>query len=114
MDKKSAMAMVNEHVGCQLLTAENTSVVNVNNSKDVWWVNVDPRKFERELHVVLVKDRDSGLIWLRIAPGSISAPEDVFRLKEDGRVDFEISRDMKDVKSGGTRYDFTRHVEWDG
>ena len=118
MDKGPAMAQVNEHVGHQLLRGDNTSFANVNSKKDVWWVNVDPRKFERELHLVLAKDGDSGLIWLRIAPGSIAAPEHVFRVRQDnGYVDFEISSDpdryMKDVKSGGTEYDFAPHVEYE-
>ena len=110
------MARVNEHVGYPLLRDDNTSFANINSKKDVWWVNVNPRKFRHELHIILVKDGDSGLIWLRIAPSSISAPEDVFRVKQDnGYVDFEISshpeRYMKDVRSGGTEYDFSRHVE---
>ena len=118
MKKKSAIAKVNEHVGQPLLNYGNTSFANVNSGKDVWWVNVNPGKFEHELHIILVKDEDEGLIWLRIAPGSISAPEDVFRVKKDnGYFDFEIScspeRYLKDVKSGGTEYDFTRHVEYE-
>lgn len=118
MNKQSAMAMVNEHVGSQLLTVSNTNFANVNSQKDVWWINVNPAKFVHELHIVLAKDGDGGLIWLRIAAGSISAPEDVFRVRKDtGYFDFEISsrpeRYLKDVKSGGTEYDFTPHVEYE-
>ena len=119
IDKKSAMARINEHVGCQLLKPDNTRFANVNSAKkDVWWVNVPLDKFRNELHLVLVKDGGNGLVWLRVAPGSISAPEDMFRVRKDkGYVDLEISslpeRYLKDVKSGGKEYDFTRHVEYE-
>lgn len=118
MNKQSAMAMVNEHVGSKLLTDNNTNFANINSRKDVWWINVDPAKFVHELHIILAKDGDGGLIWLRIAAGSIPASEDVFRVKKDnGYFDFEISshpeRYLKDVKSGGTEYDFTPHVEYE-
>ena len=82
MDKKAAMAKVNRHVGHKLLTIRNTVFSKVNSGgKDVWWASPDLRKFSRELHVILVKRGGSGLIWLRIAAGSIPAPETVFKVK---------------------------------
>ena len=39
MDKRSAMAMVNEHWGSRLLDGGNTSFANINASKPVWWIN---------------------------------------------------------------------------
>ena len=116
------MTKINQHVGDQLLRTDNTIFASISSKKDVWWLTVDTRKFRRELHVILVKNGDSGLIWLRIAPGSISAPKDVFRFrvkKKNDCVDCEISshpddrRYMRDIRSGGTEYDFTRHVEYE-
>ena len=118
LDKTSAMAKVNEHMGRELLSHHNTIFANINSAKDVWWLNVHPRKFGSDLHIILMKQGGSGLIWLRITAGFISAPEEVFRVRPDnGLVDVEISsrrqRYMKDVKNGGTGYDFRRHVEYE-
>ena len=118
MDKKQAMAKVNKHVGCRLLNHHNTTFAKVNSAKDVWWINVAPRKLRSDWHIILIKKRGNSLIWLRVPAGSISAPEKVFRVRQDkGCIDLEISshcqRYMKDVKSGGTGYDFSRHVEYE-
>ena len=118
MDKKSAMAKVNEHLGYSLLVNGNTSLANVNSAKDVWWFNISPRKFERDLHIILVKEKDSGLIWLRIKGNSIPTPTKVFTVRQDnGYIDLEISSRppyyMTDVKGGGKGYDFSRHIEYE-
>ena len=116
MDKQSAIAMVNGHLGHKLLNQRNTSFANINASKDVWWIDINPRKFYSDLHILLVKESGSGLIWLRIKGNSISALEKVFKVRQDkGVIDLEISSRpqdyMRDVKSGGTGYDFTGHIE---
>ena len=118
MDKKSAMAKVNGHLGYTLLVARNTSLANVNSAKDVWWLNISPRKFERDLHIVLVKERDCGLIWLQVKGNSIPTPTKVFTVRQDnGYIDLEISSRppyyMTDVKGGGKGYDFSKHIEYE-
>ena len=115
MDKQSAMKMVNEHLGYRLLGGGNTSFANVNASKPVWWINISLDKFKSDRHILLVKG-NGGLIWLRIEGNSFSDLGKVFRVREDKDcVDLEISsrhpQYMIDVKSGGTGYDFTKHVE---
>ena len=116
MDKKQAMAKINEHVGQELLNNRNTICSKINSAKDVWWFTVAPRKFRSDLHIALIKKGGSGLIWLRITADFISAPEKVFSKRQNNdRLDLEISsrgpQYMKDVRSDGTGYDFARHVK---
>ena len=116
MDKQSAMARVNGHLGYRLLDGRNTSFANINASKAVWWLNINPKKFKTDLHLLLAKEDDGGVIWLRIEGNFIAAPENVFRVRQDnGLIDLEISsrspQYMTDVKSGGQGYNFASHIE---
>ncbi|MYF93930.1 MAG: hypothetical protein F4210_00145 [Holophagales bacterium] len=112
------MERVNAALGRQLLHRGNTHFSNVNSGKPVWWFNVDPRKFRNDLHLLCADAGD--LIWLRIVANAVGHPERTFRYRpEKDVVDFEISCDrgdryMRDVKSGGSEYDFRPHVrrEW--
>ena len=117
MDKRTAREKVNGHLGRRLLNNRNTRFSNVNASKPVWWLNVPLGKFKDELHLLLAEE-NGGLIWLRIKGNTFPSPKDVFRYWEDkGAVDLEIStmpQDyMTDVKSGGTNYNFTKHIEYE-
>ena len=117
MDKRTTREKVNGHLGRRLLNNRNTRFSNVNASKPVWWLNVPLRKFKDELHLLLAEE-NGGLIWLRIKGNTFPSPKDVFRYWEDkGAVDLEIStmpQDyMTDVKSGGTNYNFTKHIEYE-
>ena len=116
MDKRSAMERVNEHWGSRLLDGGNTSFANINASKPVWWININPSKFKSDLHLLLAKEGDGGLIWLRIEGNSFPDVRKVFRVRQDNDyIDLEISsrhpKYMTDVKSGGTEYDFAKHIE---
>ena len=116
MDKQSAMEMVNEHWGSRLLDGGNTSFANINASKPVWWININPSKFKSDLHLLLAKEGDGGLIWLRIEGNAFPDVRKVFRVRQDNDcIDLEISsrhpKYMTDVKSGGTEYDFAKHIE---
>ena len=119
MDKRSVMEMVNEHLGNRLLYGRNTSFANINASKPVWWININPSKFKSDLHLLLAKEGDGGLIWLRIKGNAFPDVSKVFSVRQDnshkGLIDLEISsrppKYMTDVKSGGTEYDFTKHIE---
>ena len=120
MNKRSAIAKVNNHLGYGLLNGRNTSFANINASKGVWWLNVNPNKFTKDLHLLLVKTGQDGLVWLTIKANTVPAPERVFRKRQDnGLIDIEISTEpsqyLTDVKSGGTRYNFSRHIvqEWE-
>ncbi|MCY4474582.1 MAG: hypothetical protein OXC83_04010 [Chloroflexi bacterium] len=119
LHKYQATQKVTDFLDTSSLTNANTHYANINKSKDVWWLNIAPRKFEQDLHILLVKT--NGFIWLRIKANSIRNPLQVFRMRTDkGMFDLEISsniydRYLRDIKSGGTRYDFRRHIEheWD-
>ena len=116
MDKRSAMEMVNEHLGNRLLYGRNTSFANISGPASLWWMTIDPSKFKSDLHLLLAKEGDGGLIWLRIEGNSFPDVRKVFRVRQDKDcIDLEISsrppKYMTDVKSGGTEYDFTKHIE---
>ena len=82
-------------------------------------MTIDPSKFKSDLHLLLAKEGDGGLIWLRIKGNTFPDVSKVFRVRQDsshkGWIDWEISsrppKYMTDVKSGGTEYDFTKHIE---
>ena len=119
MDKRTAIARVNENVGYRLLDERNTSFANVNASKAVWWLNISPLKFRSELHLLLADDSKNRLTWLRIAANSIPEPAKVFRIRGDnGAVDLGISclptNYMLDVYSRGIGYNFSKYIvqEW--
>ena len=119
MDKRSAMEMVNEHLGNRLLYGRNTSFANINAAAPLWWMNIKPSKFKSDLHLLLAKEGGGGLIWLRIKGNAFPDVSKVFRLRQDNDcIDLEISsrtpQYMTDIKSGGTGYDFTKHIahEW--
>ena len=116
MDKRSAMEMVNEHLGNRLLYGRNTSLANISGPAPKWWMTINPSKFKSDLHLLLAKEGDGGLIWLRIEGNSFPDVRKVFRVRQDKDcIDLEISsrppKYMTDVKSGGTEYDFTKHIE---
>ena len=106
--------MVNAYLGYSGLTARNTSFSNVNKGKPVWWLNISPPKFGRDLHILLAKN--TGLIWLKIEADTFPNLENVFRTRYDnGYIDLEIpirgAQYMRDIKSGGAGYDFKQHIE---
>ncbi len=119
MTKSVAIDRVNRHLGHKLLSGSNTNFANVNTQGPVWWLNIPPNRFRRELHILLAKDRR--LIWLRIPPNTIRNPERVFKTRRDnGYIDLDISsntddRYLRDIKSGVRGYDFRNYVahEWD-
>ena len=119
MHKYQAMRIVNDFNAFDSLTISNTHFANDNAGKTVWWLNIPPQRFKQDLHVLLAKDQ--GSIWLRIESNTFPNPERVFKMRPDkGVIDLEISsnvddRYLQDIKSGGTFYDFRRHVEheWD-
>lgn len=114
--------MVNSHLGYRALTDRNTSFSNINKAKPVWWFTIKPNKFRSDLHLLLAKDNDAGLIWLKIKANTFPDLENVFRIRHDkhyyGCIDFEIPISgpsyMRDIKGGGSGYDFKPHIqrEW--
>lgn len=117
MNKRTAIRLVNSYLKQDALDKSNTHFSNVNSAKEVWWFNIPPKKFEQELHLLCAGK--PGLIWLTIEANSVPEPGRIFRLRQDKEaIDLEIScaqeRYMHDIKSGGSGYDFRRHIqrEW--
>lgn len=114
MNKGQAIAKVNAHLGDVVLNNGNTSFSNINAKNPVWWLNISTKKFESELHILLSKKNDSGLIWLRVKVDTFTNLESVFRIRNTGDVDLEIAcegnRYMRDIK-GPVSYNFVRHIE---
>ena len=68
MDKRSAMEMVNEHLGNRLLYGRNTSLANISGPASLWWMTIDPSKFKSDLHLLLAKDGARSSKRVRDAP----------------------------------------------
>ena len=118
MNKPLAINKVNRYLGILELDDKNTHYAN-NKSKSVWWLNISPRKFERDLHILLVPKNGKGLIWIKIEASTIQEPSRLFKIRNTGLVHLEIAATkdgyMKDIRGGGTGYNFRRHIEheWD-
>lgn len=97
------------------LTIKNTSFSNINKSKNVWWFNVQVKKFTEDVHLLL--NTESNVIWITLPKGFVSNLYSTFKVREDkDAVDLEISADkhfryLHDVKSGGTGFDFSPYVK---
>ena len=115
--KSPMMRTVNNLKGFQMLMDSNTNCAKINVGKPVWWLDIPLERFERDLHLLLIKER--GFIWLWIKARSIPDPTQLFRIRhEKGVAHLEISsvisnRYLHDVKNR-RRYDFRPHVagEW--
>ena len=112
MTKNETITEINNSKS-QILTMKNAHFANINNKKDVWWFTIPLTKFDNDLHLLL--NKVNGFIWLKISANTFEEISNVFRIKQGKWVDFEISSNkrsyMKDVKSGGTKYDFKIHVK---
>ena len=117
--KEPMMRIVNNLIGHQMLRESNTRCAKINAGKPVWWIDIPVELFERDLHLLLIKER--GFVWLWVKARSIRDPTQLFRIRhEKGVAHLEISsvinnRYLHDVKNR-RRYDFRPHVagEWDG
>lgn len=49
MKKNEAIDIINKLIKKNMVTNYNTSFANVNKSKPVWWLNIDPDKFNYDL-----------------------------------------------------------------
>ena len=79
MEKRSAIQKANAFLGRRLLDGRNTSFANVNISKPVWWLNINPDKFRRDLHLLLANDERDYLVWLKIEASTFAVPDRVFQ-----------------------------------
>ncbi|MDO6604703.1 hypothetical protein [Arenibacter palladensis] len=111
--KKEIIEFINTQCNNALNTL-NTSYSNINVSKDVWWFNVATHKFDSDVNLLL-KAEDK-VIWVCLPKGFVNNLGSVFKIRPDkNAVDLEISSNerymyLKDVKSGGTGFDFLPYI----
>lgn len=97
------------------LNLSNTSFSSINKSKEVWWFTISVAKFNSDFHLLLNTDQYG--IWICLPKGFIKQLATSFKIREDiNSVDIEISADknfkyLKDIKSGGSGFDFTTFIK---
>ena len=115
--KRQAIERVNSHVGRALLTGRNTIFASESESGLLWWLNVPVKKTCTALNVILkrgTRTQDGGFLWLKLPANTLSVKK--FRHWEHrGAIDLGIGTQgvdyLRDTKSGGSRYDFSPHVD---
>lgn len=121
MDRVQAIAKVNAHLGYDVLKyRSNTYFANISSNRKPqphWWLTIPTARFKHDLHILLVPENGSGLIWLRVKAKTITNPVQTFSKRSDKpAISLHIaSSDMRDIRNGGTGYDFKPHIEreWD-
>lgn len=114
-EKSQVIEYVQSNFGTTSVKNNNTSFSSINKSKQVWWFNVPVQKFEGEVNLLL-KGTDE-IIWIHLPTNFVNNLASKFKIREDkNAVDLEISADtsylyLKDVKSGGTHFDFKPFVK---
>lgn len=107
--KSNIIAYINKTYGADLSNS-NTSFSSINVAKRVWWTNVPLKKFSEQVNLLFNDTKE--VIWIVLPKNFVSSLPDNFRIREDkNAVDIEVwagndEQYMKDVKSGGTGFDF--------
>ena len=116
MNKKDAIAYINKTYGGDLNNT-NTSFasVSISKSKAVWWTTVPVHKFNDPVHLLF--NTTDEVIWIELPKNFVLNLSDKFKIRQDiNAVDIEVwAKDdeqyMKDVKSGGTGFDFKPFIK---
>lgn len=112
--KSNIIEYINKTYGVDLSNV-NTSFSKINKAKKVWWINVPLKKFSEPVNLLL-NDADE-VIWIVLPINFVASLPDNFRIREDkDAVDIEVWAEkdeqyMKDVKSGGTGFDFKPFIK---
>lgn len=113
--KNQHIEYVQSNFGDRTVRSTNTSYASINKSKEVWWLNIPVGKFEEPVNLLL--QGEDKLIWIQLPKNFVANLASIFKIREDkNAVDLEISADrsylyLKDVKSGGTHFDFKPFVK---
>ena len=102
------------------LSNSNSSFSSINVAKRVWWTNVPLKKFSEPVHL-LFNDTDE-VFWIVLPKNFVASLSDNFRIRtkkgsaNQDFVDIEVwagndEQYMKDVKSGGTGFDFKPFIK---
>lgn len=112
--KKEAINIVNETLGRNELSNANTNFSNLNKAKPVWWFDINQKRFLKDLHLILAKNK--GFIWIKIPKGAIKDVSKTFYIRGDnGLVDIVISSEtginyLRDDK-GDASFNFEQYIE---
>ncbi len=116
MSKKSQIIeYIQSHFGDNTVMSTNSSYASINKSKEVWWLNIPLGKFDEQVNLLL--QGEDKVIWVQLPKNFVPNLASKFKIREDkNAVDLEISADksylyLKDVKSGGTNFDFKTYVK---
>ncbi len=108
--KSQLIEFVQSNFGDRTVRSTNTSFASINKSKEVWWLNIPVGKLEEQVNLLL--QGEDKVIWIQLPKNLVANLASKFKIREDkNAVDLEISADrsylyLKDVKSGGTHFDF--------
>ncbi|WP_299152262.1 hypothetical protein [uncultured Christiangramia sp.] len=113
--KSQLVEYIQSHFGDNTVMSANSSFASINKSKEVWWLNIPVGKFEEQVNLLL--QGENKVIWIQLPKNFVGNLTSKFKIREDkNAVDLEISSDrsylyLKDVKSGGTHFDFKPFVK---
>lgn len=113
--KNQLIEYIQSNFGDRTVRSTNTSYASINKSKEVWWLNIPVGKFEEQVNLLL--QGGNKVIWIQLPKNFVPNLASKFKIREDkNAVDLEISADrsylyLKDVKSGGTYFDFRPFVK---
>ena len=113
--KSQLIEYIQSNFGDKTVISANTSYASINKSKEVWWLNIPVGKFEEQVNLLL--QGEDKVIWIQLPKNFVANLASKFKIREDkNAVDLEISADrsylyLKDVKSGGTHFDFKPFVK---
>lgn len=97
------------------LNIANTHFSNIIKPKDVWWTTIPLHKFSGDVNLLFTSAAYA--LWIQLPKGFVKNLAANFKIRQDtNTVDIEISADksfkyLKDVKSGGTGFDFAPFVK---
>lgn len=115
LKKNYAIKLINKQTGSNILSSANTSYSKINKAVPLWWFNISPEKFEKDLNLILANN--DGFIWVFLPQGSVSKPKRKFRFREDkGLIEIKISTQpgynyLRDESSGGIGFGFEQFVQ---
>ncbi len=115
--RSEAIECVNSHLGRPSLNGQSTRFASKNKgSKSVWWLTIPLQKTCKDLHILLkraTREQDGSLVWLKLPANTLSEEKFSYRQDKDA-ISLEIGTNganyLKDIRSGGTEYDFSTHV----
>ncbi len=116
MNKKDASKIINKDYEKIILNPNNNGNVKFSNkssSKNVYWINIHiDSRLSKELHIILNNEEKRKFTHLVIPPHELKPS--LFKTNGLDKIDIELSSDnhnyLKDIKSGGTHYNFSKYI----